>query len=67
MTCHTLEDKVKDWRRHVPFALIVFVVVYLGAADLAVGVGISVLVTLLAPVLWLGLYLLGSNHAADER
>lgn len=51
---HTLQDLFK----HLPFVLIVFLVVIMGTTDQAVGAESRVYVTLLAPILWLGLYLL---------
>ncbi len=49
---------------HMPFVLVLFLVLALGATDLAAGVEIKVLIALLAPILWLGLYALGSNRTA---
>ncbi len=54
--------------RHLPFALVIFIVFITGATDLGLGAEPKVLVTLLAPVLWLGLYLLfGADRAAIEE
>ena len=50
--------------KHLPVALLLFLVLFLGATDLAIGVDARVLATLLAPMLWLGLYWLGSDRAA---
>lgn len=50
--------------RHLPFILVLFLVLFLGATDLAVRVDVPVLMSLLAPILWLGLYLLGADRAA---
>ncbi len=47
--------------RHLPFLLVFFILLFSGATDLAIGAGPRVLVTLLAPLLWLGLYLLGTT------
>lgn len=54
---------MKEPLRHLPFALVVFILLLTGATDLAIGAEPKVLVTLLAPTLWLGLYILGSDHA----
>lgn len=51
--------------KHLPFVLLLFLVLLLGATDLAIGVDTRVLATLLAPILWLGLYWLGSDRAAQ--
>ncbi len=56
-----------DLRYHLPLALVIFVIVLLGVTDLAIGVGLSVLVTLLAPTLWVGFYFLGSNRVARKE
>ena len=57
-----------DLFRHLPFALVAFFVLVLGLTDQAVGADLKTFATLLAPVLWLGLYvLLGSNHATGEK
>lgn len=50
--------------KHLPFALLLFLALFLSATDLAIGVDARVLATLLAPMLWLGLYWLGSDRAA---
>jgi hypothetical protein len=52
---------------HLPLALVLFLILFLGATDLAIGVGVQVLVTLLAPTLWVGLYFLGAPHTADQE
>ncbi len=44
--------------RHLPFVLVAFIVLAIGVVDLAVHVEFSALVTLLAPVFWLGTYML---------
>lgn len=49
---------------HMPFVLVLFLIVVLGATDLAAGVEGKVLIALLAPILWLGLYAFGSNRTA---
>lgn len=46
--------------RHLPFALVLFLVLFIGWIDLALGLDWRVSITLLAPLLWLGLYLLGA-------
>jgi hypothetical protein len=56
-----------DLLYHLPLVLVVFVIVLLGVTDLAIGVESPVLVTLLAPTLWVGLYFLGSNRAARKE
>ncbi len=61
---HTLQDLF----RHLPFALVVFLLAVLGMTDQVVGAEPRVLVTLLAPMLWLGLYLLfGSSRATSKE
>lgn len=52
--------------RHLPFALVLFISLFTGLTDLAIGVEPRVLVTLLAPLLWLGLYSLGRDWVAPE-
>ncbi|MBI5032422.1 MAG: hypothetical protein HZB51_18000 [Chloroflexi bacterium] len=51
---------------HLPLWLAIFLVIGLGLTDLAMSFDAKVLVTLLAPILWIGLYLLGSKRAARE-
>ncbi len=52
--------------RHLPFALVAFIVLLIGLVDLAVHVDWRALATLLAPIFWLGLYLLfGADRAAS--
>jgi hypothetical protein len=54
--------------RHLPFALVAFIVLSIGLVDLAVHVESSAFVTLLAPILWLGLYFLfGADRAANPE
>ena len=53
--------------RHLPFLLVLFIILFTAATDLAVDAGGRVLVTVLAQALWLGLYLLGSDHRAREE
>src|SRR6266545_387623 len=54
--------------KHLPFALFRFLVVVLAITDQAVSVEPKIFVTLLAPSLWLGLYiLLGSERAVNEK
>ncbi len=50
--------------QHLPFVLVLFLVLFIGVTDLSIGADMRVLMTLLAPALWLGLYLLGSPHSA---
>jgi hypothetical protein len=59
------EFRMKDPLRHLPFLLVLFLLVFVGATDLAIGADYRVLVTLLAPALWVGLYLLGA--ASDDE
>ncbi len=58
---------MRDPIRHLPFGLVLFLIAFIGATDLAIGAELRVLITLLAPVFWLGIYLLGSSHAAPAR
>jgi hypothetical protein len=58
---------VKDPLHHLPFLLVLFIILFTGLIDAAAGAGTRVLVTLLAPALWLGLYLLGSERAAGQE
>lgn len=51
---------------HMPLLLVLFLMFILGATDLAMQFDVKVLVTLLAPALWIGLYFLGSNRAERE-
>lgn len=51
----------------MPFVLVLFLVLLLGATDLAIGVDARVLVSLLAPILWLGLYALGTHRATRDQ
>jgi hypothetical protein len=61
------ETTLKDPLRHLPFALVAFIVLLLGFVDLAVRVQASALVTVLAPVFWLGMYFLfGADRANQE-
>lgn len=54
--------------RHLPFMLGIFFALVLGLTDQAVGAEPKVLATLLAPVLWLGLYLLlGSDRVVEKK
>lgn len=54
--------------RHLPLALVIFLVLVLGLTDQAVGAEPKILTTLLAPVLWLGLYvLLGADRGEDKK
>lgn len=58
---------MRDPLRHLPVALVLFIILFTGATDLALGVSSSVLVTLLAPLLWIGLYWLGTDHTASKE
>ncbi len=51
---------------HLPLLLVLFLMLLLGATDLALRVDSKALVTLLAPALWVGLYFLGSNRTTRE-
>ena len=55
-----------DGFRHLPFAIVLFIILFTAATDLAIGAGVNVLATVLAPTLWLGLYLLGNDRAGEE-
>ena len=57
---------MKAFVEHVPWLLLLFVMLVLGATDLAMQFDVRVLITLLAPAWWIGLYFLGSNHTARE-
>jgi hypothetical protein len=52
---------------HLPFVLLLLLVLFLGTIDLALGVDARVLATLLAPIFWLGLYWLGSARTPQGR
>jgi hypothetical protein len=56
-----------DRLRHLPFAIVLFIILFTAVADLAVGAGVNVLATVLAPTLWLGLYLLGSDRVGEKE
>ncbi len=59
---------MNDPLRHLPFALVVFIILLIGFVGIAVHVEWRALVTLLAPIFWLGLYLLaGANRAASRE
>jgi hypothetical protein len=58
---------VKDPWRHLPFLLVLFIILFTGLTDVAIDAGGRVLVTLLAPALWLGLYLLGHERAGSKE
>jgi hypothetical protein len=47
--------------RHLPFILVLALIVVLGFTNLSINAAPSTLITLLAPVLWLGLYALGAD------
>ncbi len=54
--------------KHLPFGLVVFIMVMMGMTNRMVGADTRVSVTLLALILWLGLYLLfGSNRPASKE
>lgn len=58
---------MRDPLRHLPFLLVLFIILFTGTTDLAIDAGGRVLVTLLAPALWLGLYLLGINRTPSKE
>jgi hypothetical protein len=54
--------------RHLPFVLVAFIVISLGVVGLAVHFEFSALVTLLAPIFWLGVYVLfGTDRLTDRE
>ena len=58
---------MQDLFKHLPFALVFFIVLMMGLTNQAIGAESRVFVTLLAPIFWLGLYLLfGSDRAAGK-
>lgn len=71
--CYNRGNLVREGRcmhnlfRHLPFAIVLFIILFTAATDLAVGAGVSVLATVLAPALWLGLYLLGSDRVWEKE
>jgi hypothetical protein len=58
---------LNDPLRHLPFALVAFIVLLIGFVGIAVHVEWRALVTLLAPIFWLGLYLLAGTDRAASR
>jgi hypothetical protein len=50
--------------RHLPFVLVAFIVLSIGVVDLGVHVEFGALVALLAPIFWLGVYVL---FGADRK
>ncbi len=52
--------------RHLPLVLVLFILLFTGLTDLAIGANGRVLVTLLAPALWRGLYFLGRDRPAAQ-
>lgn len=58
---------MNTFKRHLPFVLVLFIMLFTGATDMAIDAGWRVLATLLAPALWLGLYLLGSDPAVNKE
>jgi hypothetical protein len=64
----TQERTLQHTFKHLPFALVVFLLAVLGIANQAVDADLRMSVTLLAPILWLGLYLLfGSDRPASKE
>ena len=54
--------------RHMPFVLVLFIVLLIGLVDLGVHVESAAFVTLLAPIFWLGLYVLfGADHPTSQE
>ena len=54
--------------RHMPFVLVLFIVLLIGLVDLGVHVESAAFVTLLAPIFWLGLYaLFGADRPASRE
>jgi len=49
--------------KHLPFISLAFLILILGLTLLTVSAEPRIYVTLLAPMFWLGLYLLGSDRA----
>ncbi len=47
---------MKDIRRHLPFALVLYLVGVLISVALPARLDASILATLLAPIFWLGMY-----------
>ncbi len=58
---------MRDPLRHLPFLLVLFIILFTGMTDLTIDAGGRVLVTVLAPTLWLGLYLLGINRSLGKE
>ncbi len=59
---------MKDPLRHLPCALVAFIVLLIGFVDLAMHAEWNTLVTLLAPILWLGMYFaLGADRAQPRH
>jgi len=52
--------------RHLAWVLGLALTLALGVIDLGYGADAKTLITCLAPALWLGLYVLGSDHPTDE-
>jgi hypothetical protein len=54
--------------RHMPFVLVLFIVLAIGLVDLGVHVESAAFVTLLAPIFWLGVYILfGADRPAHQE
>ncbi len=58
---------MRDPLRHLPFAIVLFIVLFTAVTDLAIDAETRVLVTVLAPLLWLGLYVLGRDRTASAE
>jgi hypothetical protein len=62
------EQALSNLMRHLPFVLVAFLVLLIGIVDLGVHVEFSAFVTLLAPIFWLGLYVLfGAARPASRE
>ncbi len=58
---------MRDPLRHLPFALVLFIILFTGLTDITIDAGARILATLLAPALWLVLYLLGTDRTASQE
>lgn len=57
---------MRDLFYHLPIALLAFLILNLAAMDRATGGDVRVTITLLAPILWLALYLLARLPAPKK-
>ena len=60
---NVVTDSPKIMLKHLPLIALLFFILVLGLTLQTVNADARVYFTLLAPVLWLGLYVLGSDHA----